>query len=58
MVKCRNFDQGKPWEDTFINFVCRNVSGMFSGVGVLLECWFNDVSVKMEIIDFIQLRIK
>ena len=36
-------------EDSFIDFVWRNVSGTFKGVGVLLL----DVSANMEIIDFI-----
>ena len=37
---------------SFIDFVWRNVSGMFRGVGVMLH----DVSVKMEFIDFLQSR--
>ena len=41
-------------EDSFIDFVQRNVSGTFREVGVLLL----DVSVKMEIIDFLLPRIK
>ena len=41
-------------EDSFIDFVRRNVSGTFRGVGVLLL----DVSVKIEIIDFLLQRIK
>ena len=41
-------------EDSFIDFVRRNVPGTFRRVGVLLF----DVSVKMEIIDFLQPRIK
>ena len=41
-------------EDSFIDFVQRNVSGTFRGVGVLLL----DVSVKMKFIDFLQSRIK
>ena len=41
-------------EDSFIDFVRRNVSGMFRGLQVLLL----DVSVKVEFIDFIQPRIK
>ena len=41
-------------KDSFIDFVRRNVPGTFRGVGVLLL----DVSVKIEIIDFLQPRIK
>ena len=41
-------------EDSFIDFVWRNVPGTFRGVGVLSL----DVSVKIEIIDFLQPRIK
>ena len=41
-------------EDSFIDFIRRNVPGTFRGVGVLLL----DVSVKMEIIDFLQPIIK
>ena len=41
-------------EDLFIDFVRRNVPGTFRGVEVLLL----DVSVKMEIIDFLQPRLK
>ena len=41
-------------EDSFIDFVRRNVPGTFRGVGVLLL----DISDKMEIIDFPQPRIK
>ena len=41
-------------EDLFIDFVQRNVTGTFRVVGVLLL----DVSVKMEIIDFLQPRIR
>ena len=41
-------------EDSFIDFVWRNVSGTFRGVGILLL----DVSVKMEIIDLLLPRIK
>ena len=41
-------------KDSFIDFVRRNVSGTFREVGVLLL----DVSVKMEIIDFLLPRIK
>ena len=41
-------------EDSFIDSVRRNVPGTFKGVGVLLL----DVSDKMEIIDFLQPRIK
>ena len=41
-------------EDSFINFVLRNVPGTFGGVEVLVL----DVSVKMEIIDFLRPRIK
>ena len=48
--------QNQLREDSFIDFVRRNVPGTFGGggVGVLLL----DVSVKMEIIDFLQPRIK
>ena len=47
---------GQAWlrEDSFIDFVRRNVPGTFKGVGVLLL----DVSDKMEIIDFLLPRIK
>ena len=41
-------------EDSFIDFVRRNVPGTFRGVRVLLL----DFSVKMEIIDFLQQKIK
>ena len=41
-------------EDLFIDFVQRNIPGTFRGVGVLLL----DVSLKMEIIDFLQPRTK
>ena len=42
-------------EDSFIDFLRRNVLGTFGGgVGVLLL----DVSVELEIIDFLQPRIK
>ena len=41
-------------EDSFVDFVRRNVSGTFRKVGVLLL----DVPVKMEFIDFLQARIK
>ena len=41
-------------EYLFIDFVWRNVSGMFRGVRVL----FIDISVNLEIKDFIQLRIQ
>ena len=41
-------------EDSFSDSVQRNVPGTFRGVGVL----FLDVSVKIEIIDFLQPRIK
>ena len=42
-------------EDSFIDFVRRNVPGTFGGGGRVLLL---DVSVKMEIIDFLQPRIK
>ena len=41
-------------EDSFIDFVRGNVPGTFRGVGALLL----DISDKMEIIDFLQPRIK
>ena len=41
-------------EDSFVDFVWRNVSGTFREVGVLLL----DISVEMEFIDFLQPRIK
>ena len=41
-------------EDSFIDFVSRNIPGTFRGMGILLL----DVSVKMEIIDLLQPRIK
>ena len=41
-------------EDSFIDFVSRNIPGTFRGMGILLL----DVSVEMEIIDFVQPRIK
>ena len=43
-----------PREDSLIDFVWSNVPGTFREVGVLLL----DVSVKIEIIDFLQPRIK
>ena len=44
----------KSLSDSYIDFVWRNIPGTFMGVVVLLL----DVSVKMEIIDFPQPRIK
>ena len=51
MSQC--FSHNWPREDSFVEFVQRNVSGHSGGRGLLL-----DVSVKMENIDFLLPRIK